>query len=134
MLIYCVSEIKKNIQDLTNEYTSDEYIYSPNGIYKKYKYHFYKLDIENDITIYNYKNNDFYIQNNYYNINKNNIITTIPYQHYHVIRKTYKTNIDDNIIWIKEVDNDIFTNEYFETNISLYDALEKISLFLNNKL
>lgn len=129
MIIYCNKEIDKCIEDMRPEINYDTYIYSDIGIYKKYKHHYYQVNINNDNKIYKYNNNEYLVQENDNIMDKSKIITNIPYNHYIVKRKTMKTYINDNICWIHEVDNDVFTRDYFSTFIPIYEAFDDISLF-----
>ena len=45
MIIYCNQECPLEIEDRECEIYHDIYIYTPCGIYKKYKYHFYEMDL-----------------------------------------------------------------------------------------
>lgn len=134
MIIYCNNECSFEIEDNEPEIYYDIYIYTPDGIYKKYKYHFYEIDINENITSYFFNEKDYFVKENQDIMNKNKIITTIPYKHYFVNRKIMKLQISDTITYVKELDNDIYSRHYFITDIPLYDAFEEISSFYNNKL
>ena len=62
------------------------------------------------------------------------LITNIPFKHYCVNRKKMITNIDENITFIKEIDNDIYDTKYFNVDNCEYDTLNKICSFLNINL
>ncbi len=134
MIIYCNRECLLEIEDKECEIYYDIYIYAPCGIYKKYKYHFYEMDLNENISSYLFNQTDFYVQEKDNTMNKSKIITTIPYKHYFINRKTIKTQINDVLTLVKEIDNDIYSREYFITDVPIYTALEEISLFYNNKL
>jgi len=134
MIIYCNQEIPHNIEDVCHEIQYDEYVYSANGIYKKYKYHFYEINTESEEKACLFKNKEFVLQEKEARLDKNKIITCIPFQHYYVQRKSIKTQISEHISWVKEIDNDTFTRDYFCTSIPFMEALDTISLFLDNKL
>jgi len=112
----------------------DEYIYTNDGLFKKYKKHFYQMDICEEIEEYTMNNDEFFVQKQEDKLNKNKIITTIPYKHYYVKRKTMTTLIDDDLTFVKEVDNDVFETHYFVTDNSDYSMFEKISSFLKNNV
>lgn len=112
----------------------DEYIYTNDGLFKKYKKHFYKMDICDEIEEYTMNIDEFFVQKQEDKLNKNKIITTIPYKHYYVKRKTMTTLIDDDLTFVKEVDNDVFETHYFVTDNSDYSMFEKISSFLKNNV
>ena len=112
----------------------DEYIYTNDGLFKKYKKHFYKMDICDEIEEYTMNIDEFFVQKQEDKLNKNKIITTIPYKHYYVKRKTLTTLIDDDLSFVKEVDNDVFETHYFVTDNSDYSMFEKISSFLKNNV
>lgn len=112
----------------------DEYIYTNDGLFKKYKKHFYQMDICDKIEEYTMNIDEFFVQKQEDKLNKNKIITTIPYKHYYVKRKTMTTLIDDDLTFVKEVDNDVFETHYFVTDNSDYSMFEKISSFLKNNV
>ena len=112
----------------------DEYIYTNDGLFKKYKKHFYQMDICDEIEEYTMNIDEFFVQKQEDKLNKNKIITTIPYKHYYVKRKTMTTLIDDDLTFVKEVDNDVFETHYFVTDNSDYSMFEKISSFLKNNM
>ncbi len=112
----------------------DEYIYTNDGLFKKYKKHFYQMDICDEIEEYTMNIDEFFVQKQEDKLNKNKIITTIPYKHYYVKRKTMTTLIDDDLTFVKEVDNDVFETHYFVTDNSDYSMFEKISSFLKNNV
>lgn len=134
MIIYCNNSISHVIEDFTHEVQYDEYIYSANGIYKKYKYHFYQINTDTTEKQCTYKNKDFFLQEKENTLDKSKIITCIPFYHYYVKRKRIKTHINEHITWIKEIDNDSFSRDYFCTTLPFMEALHEISLFLDNKL
>ena len=108
-----------------------------NGIYKKYKHHYYKLNnetIENKLD--NVLNVNVILQEKPYEIMKENPLTFIDYEHYLINRKTLSVIIDDNIEFKKEIDNDIIETYYFvlKDNADLKVSIEKIGLFLNKNL
>tara|TARA_Y100000389_G_scaffold72040_1_gene68795 strand:+ start:5097 stop:5492 length:396 start_codon:yes stop_codon:yes gene_type:complete len=131
MLLYCNNNLIKKDYDIESEYY-DNFIYSNDGIYKKYKKHFYMLDICNNIKSVNNNNFNFFIQETDHVINKNKLITYIPYNHYYVSRKTIKYKIDEDIYYVKEIDNDVYVNEYFILNH--IDNIETLCLLLDNNI
>tara|TARA_Y100000816_G_C25876075_1_gene457122 strand:+ start:87 stop:494 length:408 start_codon:yes stop_codon:yes gene_type:complete len=135
MIIYTNHGSYEELEDDPNcKIKEEEFIYTSNGIYKKYKYHFYEMTIEKEVKTYNYDNKDYYIQSHPHEINKNILITSIPYHHYYVRRKTASVLIDDNIELVKETDNDVYTRHYFVCSGDIFGIVEKISCFLNKKV
>lgn len=131
MLLYCNNNLIKKDYDIESEYY-DNFIYSNDGIYKKYKKHFYMLDICTNIKSVNNNNFNFFIQETEHVINKNKLITYIPYNNYYVSRKTIKYKIDEDIYYVKEIDNDVYVNEYFILNH--IDNIETLCLHLDNNI
>ena len=113
------------------------YFFTYDGIYKKYKEHYYKLNYENN-TYSNHKLNNinFLVQQEDTNIIKSNPLTNIPFDHHMVTRKTMKVRINDYIVMVKELDNDAYENYYFiiDNNNDYETILYDIGLFLANKL
>ena len=139
MFIYCNNnkEIYFPIEEQDLDKLNISYenlIYSHNGIYKKYKKHYYLLNINNEHKRFVKDKFEYFIQNNINTIDKNNIITTIPYHHYFVNRKIIKCIITDNISIIKEIDNNIYISYYFEVNNDSDEIIDEICLFLNKKV
>tara|TARA_Y100000816_G_C26092468_1_gene577526 strand:- start:1250 stop:1657 length:408 start_codon:yes stop_codon:yes gene_type:complete len=131
MIIYC--NIPKSFDiEIFDHYdvTYDELIYSNEGIFKKYKKHFYEIDICDKVKEYALNDISYFVQENDHVLNKNKIITTIPYKHYQVNRKTLLHTIDHDLSIVKEIDNDVYVTYYFITNNSDYSIFEKISSFL----
>lgn len=135
MFIYCNIKNNKIIEDYDNlDIYYEDYIYTSSGIYKKYKKHYYLLNIENNNVYQSKIDSNFFIQKSEYIINKNNLLTYIPYNHYIVNRKIIKSTIDDDIIFVKEIDNKMIDSHYFITNNDDNETLKKICLFLNKKV
>lgn len=104
----------------------EHFIYTKNGIYKLYKKHFFQMDlnITNDIVCY--KNCEYFIEDDNSNINKQKILTHIPYDHFYMMKETYKYTIDDNINIIREVMNGQFEILYYDVinyDISVFETL-----------
>ena len=135
MIIYCTDTRDYNIEDLDHlDITYDNYIYTNVGIYKKYKQHFYKLNLCHDVNYIKQNNVNFLLQPKDHIINKNDLLTSIPYHNFFVNRKTIKSNVDDNIIFVKEIDNDIYNSCYFITLQNDDETLNNICSFLKNKV
>jgi hypothetical protein len=135
MLIYTNIPICCNIEDLGSCTISyDEYIFTYDGVYKKYNKHFYEIDLCDDIQQACLDDEDFFIQKQEHFLNKHKIITTVPFKHYYVQKKTITHIIDDDLTFVKELDNDVFTNHYFITNNSDFSMFDKISSFLKNNV
>lgn len=134
MIIYTNNSIDIEIEDMTDvNVSNEELIFSSQGIFKKYKYHFFECDIQDSETVH-YNNMDFYIQAKPHSLNKQKLITSIPFHHYHVKRKIMKVNISDKICWVREIDNDRFTKNYFESIADMYESFDEISSFIQKKL
>ena len=134
MYLYC-DNIQNEIED-ESEY-KEEYetlIYTANGIYKKYKKHFYKLNINHNIDYMKHDNKTFLIQQESHVIDKNTLITNVPYKHYCVNRKKITSIIDEDITFVKEIDNDIYDTRYFIINNCETSTLDKICSFININL
>ena len=119
------------------EYYIENIFFTYDGIYKKYKEHYYKLNYENNTYSNNELNNiNFLVQQEDTNIIKSNPLTNIPFEHHMVTRKTMKVRINDYIVMVKELDNDVYENYYFiiDNNNDYETILYDIGLFLANKL
>ena len=134
MILYGNAPIDMDIRDMDHTISYDDYIFSTNGIYKKYKYHFYEMSLGTDVLSYYYNGIDFLVQEKEDVMDKSKIITSIPFKHYYVQRKRYKNDIHEQITWVHEIDNDVFSRDYFITSIPLYDAMEILSLFFRKKV
>lgn len=135
MLIYCNIPVHYDIEDAEQcDILYDEFIFSNDGIFTKYKKHFYEMDLCNDVQHFSLNQEDFFVQKDPHALNKNKIITTIPYKHYYVKRKTIRSVIDDDLTIVKEVDNDAFITHYFLSDNSDYSIFEKISSFLKKNV
>lgn len=117
------------------ESNTDILIYTGNAIYKKYKHHFYKLKIEKYNETVNYVNSvECYTQTPSETIDKMEILSQIPFEHYISKRETNKYLVTDNIILVHEIENQMTNNFYFhilneDTNYE--SIIEKISLYIN---
>lgn len=123
-------------EDLTiNKFFCENLFITQDGMYKKYKQHYYKLNNENHVyTKEHVEHVELLVQSNENTIIKSKPLTYIPYNHYLIHRKTMTTAIDDNIEFVKEIDNDIIDNYYFivNNNSDMRNVIEKIGLYLNN--
>tara|TARA_B110000008_G_C16978110_1_gene566986 strand:+ start:653 stop:1099 length:447 start_codon:yes stop_codon:yes gene_type:complete len=134
MILYGNAPIPIDIRDHDHAISYDDYIFSTNGIYKKYKYHFYEMTLGPQALAYHYNGIDFLVQEKQDVMDKSKIITSIPFKHYYVQRKIYKFDIHEQITWVHELDNDVFSRDYFITSIPLYDAMEILSSFFHKKV
>ena len=138
MLIYINSfdYNKINFEDLNiNKFYKENLFITQNGIYKQYKQHYYKIN--NEINSYKkvkIEHVEILTQKDEDVIIKNEPMTYIPYNHFLISRKTYTTMVDDNINFIKEIDNDVVSSYYFivNNNSDLHDIIQTIGLYLNN--
>jgi len=134
MIIYVNTTMDTDIRDMDHNITYNDYIFGTNGIYKKYKYHFYEMTLGSQSLSYHYNGTDFLVQETEDVMDKSKIISSIPFKHYYVQRKRYESNIHEQITWIHEIDNDVFSRDYFITSIPLYDAMEILSSFFHKKV
>ena len=105
------------IEDMNDlEIYYQPYIYTSNGIYTKYKKHYYKLSDNNVFIDFNYNNINFLAQKYSNKIDKNSLLTSIPYDCYYVNKKIIKCQLNENLCVIKEIDNDVNDSIYFLNN------------------
>ena len=128
---------KISVEDLDDiEYKIENLFFTHNGIYSKYKEHYYKLNYENnEYTHTKVSDVDILTQKYDTKIIKSSPLTYIPYQHYCVQRKTFKTRVNENIEIVKSIDNDAYVSHYFIINENLNDLEDiilQIGLFLKN--
>ena len=128
---------KISVEDQQNiEFNVETLFFTFNGIYQKYKEHYYKLNYES--TEYEEKTVsgvNLLIQKDDTKIIKSKPLTFIPFQHYCVERKTYKVKVDENIDLVKVIDNDVYVSYFFIVNDQLNDfedIILKIGLYLKN--
>tara|TARA_Y100000992_G_C21259031_1_gene490202 strand:- start:1131 stop:1487 length:357 start_codon:yes stop_codon:yes gene_type:complete len=96
------------------ETTYETFIYTKQGIYKKYKKHFYIYETESEHQEVVIDNIRYLIEkSDNGKINKQSILTSIPYKCFYVNRVIQKINLDDNIVMVKEVDNDLYETVFF---------------------
>lgn len=126
MKVYTNSHVNVSVEDHENiEETYDTYIYTQTGIYKKYKKHFFLCEYDSDIVPtreMQQNGHEYLVELNNLKINKQKILTSIPYQCYFVNRITRKCFLENDIIFVKELDNDHFESFYF-----IVDSLDKLN-------
>ena len=118
-----------------NKFYCENLFITQNGIYKKYKQHYYKLNNEEHVCKKEKVDHVEILTQSHENaIIKNHPLSYIPYNNYLIRRKTMTSMIDDNIEFVKEIDNDIINNYYFiiNNNTDLRNVIESIGLYLNN--
>ena len=117
-------------------YERESIFYTFDGVYKKYKEHYYKVNYENNEYFEeNVENINIMIQKNDTKIIKSNPLTSIPFDHYCIDRKTFSKDIDEHIKIVQEIDNDVFVSNYFivsDTLTDYSDILLRIGIFLKN--
>tara|TARA_Y100000816_G_C25802001_1_gene420041 strand:+ start:224 stop:625 length:402 start_codon:yes stop_codon:yes gene_type:complete len=120
MKIYTNSQINISIEDRDDvEELVETYIYTQKGIYKKYKKHFFLCNCEKIFPKTEkivHDGNEYFVEENSLQINKQKILTSIPYNCYFVNRFTIKCSLDNDIIFVKELDNEHFESYYFILN------------------
>lgn len=125
MQVYVNSPVNFKIEDRENvEEKYDTYIYTQYGIYQKYKKHFYLCDCEQSsskISNVAYEQNDYLIEDKRFRLNKQKILTSIPYHCYFVNRLTKRCVLESDIAFVTELDNDYFESCYF-----VLENIEKI--------
>lgn len=129
MKVYTDSIISVNFDDLQNVSESYEtYVYTNHGIYKKYKKHFFKLNINPNTKVVDKDKHTFYLDNGSVDLDKKSLLTAIPYQCYLVNMTVSTAVLDNNITLVREVDNDLYENVYFL--ISSEEDIKHIRLYL----
>ena len=132
MKVYTNSSINFSIEDQeASEESFETIIYTRNGIYKKYKKHFFLCEYDSGCSKtkrVNHGVHDYLIEENSLKINKRKILTSIPYQCYFVNRYVRKSFLDNDIVFVKELDNDYFESFYFIVNNE--SQLEHISSYI----
>ena len=112
----------------------EKFLFSPTGIYKKYKHHYFQMD-DSDILYekYTYKGNqEIYVQNELPKLNKKCILTSMNLDSYEVNRVKHTLVVHDNITLVKEIDNTTNVHVYFVVeNMELMDAIESIENYCN---
>lgn len=120
MKVYTNSPINFSIEDHeTVEESYETYIYTESGIYKKYKKHFFFCEYDSGYSQTERVNlgfQEYLIEKNDLKINKKKILTSVPYQCYFVNRFIRKCFLDNDIVFVKELDNDYFESFYFILN------------------
>tara|TARA_Y100000816_G_C26017832_1_gene532399 strand:+ start:606 stop:1019 length:414 start_codon:yes stop_codon:yes gene_type:complete len=122
-------------QDIVEE-KCETYIYTKQGIYQKYKKHFFTCECDGGGIPKTRKvvdgEHEYLIQENSLKINKKKLLTSIPYNCYFVNRFVKKCYLDHNITFVKELDNDHFESCYFDLNN--IEQLKYIGLYVKKKL
>jgi hypothetical protein len=132
MKVYTNSPINISIEDHDNiEEIFETYIYTQNGIYKKYKKHFFLCECDLGIAKTSQVKNghhEYLIEENELKINKQKMLTSIPYQCYFVNRFVRKCVFSNNVVFVKELDNDYFESFYFV--VDTFEQLKDIGLYI----
>lgn len=117
MKVYINAPVNFEIEDVERfEERCDTYIYTQHGIYQKYKKHFFRCDCEQGLPKLSrvaYEQNEFLIEDKSFKLNKQKILTSIPYHCFFVNRCTRTCILDGDIAFVKEIDNDHFESCYF---------------------
>lgn len=129
MIVYPDRGVNVAIEDSSDAIiNNDTFIYTDNGIYKKYKKHFFLYEINSDTCDYALNGDTFRIENGISVLNKKILLTYIPQKCYYVNRTTIRLQLDSNVIMVKEIDNDVFESIYFI--VSDYEIVDSIRLYL----
>ena len=117
MKVFTNSQIDISIEDEDKvEEIVETYIYTQQGIYKKYKKHFFLCDCEKEFpkTCKMIEDgNEYFIEETGLKINKQKILTSIPHDCYFVNRFIRKCFLGNDITFVKELDNEHFESSYF---------------------
>lgn len=137
MKVYTNLPLNFSIEDQDEvEETCETYIYTKQGIYQKYKKHFFMCECEDGGIPKTKKvldgEHEYLIEENSFKINKKQILTSIPYHCYFVNRFVRKCYLDNNITFVKELDNDHFESCYFDVNSM--EQLKYIGSYVQKKL
>ena len=129
MNVYSDRVLNVDMSTDISEITYDTFIYTESGIYKKYKKHFFLYNIISDTQEITIDGNDFLIElKSGGEIDKNKILTSIPYNCFFVNRVIKKKQLNDNITVVQEIDNDIFESNHFV--LSDYNKIKYIRSYL----
>jgi len=129
MNVYTNSIVNVDMTDDVSETTYETLIYTETGIYKKYKKHFFLYETnKNAQEISDGKHSFFVEQQGEDKLNKQHVLTSIPYNCYFVNRTIKKRQLDDNVTCIEETDNGIFENIYF--TVSDHEKIKYIRSYL----
>lgn len=137
MKVYTNLPLNFSIEDQDEvEKTCETYVYTKEGIYQKYKKHFFLCDCEDGGIPKTKKvfhgGDEYLIEEKSLKINKRKILTSIPYHCYFVNRCVMKYYLDHNITFVKELDNDHFESCYFDVNSM--EQLKYIGSYVQKKL
>ena len=129
MIVYINHHVLYSGKIETDYKYTEKMLYSPMGIYKQYKHHYYRMDDTNiDYEKYMYKDNgEVLVQSRLPVLNKKEILTHIYKDSYFVERQVENYLVNENISLIKEIDNTKYFHFYFEVeNLELEDAIVQI--------
>lgn len=108
--------------------------YTSKGIYKKYKRHFYRLDVEeNEYMEHFHRHIHFLTKRSSDRIIKSEPLTCIPYDHIFVRCNKSEYKVSETISLVCEVHNNRAVMYYFDVkndNTDFEDVFETIGLFL----
>lgn len=133
MKVYTNSIVKLTIEDQDNFQDSYEtYIYTQNGIYKKYKKHFFLCELKKNNFSHpenvSLDNKIFFIETDRLEINKQKLLTSIPFNCIFVNRLIKRCCLGENVEYIKEIDNDHYESCYFVVND--FESIKNIGLYV----
>ena len=129
MNVYTNSTVNVDMTNDVSETTYETLIYTETGIYKKYKKHFFLYETNKNAQEMSDGKNSFFVEpQGEDKLNKQRILTSIPYKCYFVNRTIKKKQLDDNVTCIEETDNGIFENIYF--TVSDHEKIKYIRSYL----
>jgi len=129
MNVYTDSIVDIDMTHDLSETTYETLIYTETGIYKKYKKHFFLYEMNRNIQKISDGKHSFFAElNGSDKLNKQCVLTHIPYKCYFVNRTIKKRQLDDNVTCIEEIDNGTFENIYF--SVSGHEKIQYIRSYL----
>lgn len=135
MIVYINHDVLNSGKIETDYCHTEKILYSPMGIYKQYKHHYYRMDDTNiDYEKYVYKDDcEILVQSKLPVLNKKEILTHIYKDSYFVERIVENYLVNANITYVKEVDNTKYIQNYFKVeNLDLEDAIVQIFDYINS--
>tara|TARA_Y100000389_G_scaffold64953_1_gene60996 strand:+ start:11905 stop:12309 length:405 start_codon:yes stop_codon:yes gene_type:complete len=133
MKVYTNNSVRITIENQDNLQESYEtYIFTENGIYKKYKKHFFLCELKkNKIPhpeVVSIDNKQFFIELDELEINKQKLLTSLPFNCFFVNRLIKRCCLEENVEYIKEIDNDNYESSYFVIND--IESIKNIGLYV----
>ena len=100
-----------------NYLSTDHYVYTKCGIYKAVSGKFMKTNMgESNTKTIEYNHQIFYLQESNEKLDKNDVIPSIPFDHFIVKQDMFEYVLNDDISILKTVENDEFQTICFKLN------------------